>query len=83
MRSKVQLTILENNYICTLYFVKMIIYQEPFKSDVLKCLITNMFDKWSKLCSKIGHLNDYTYTATCVLNIFFGFVLQHNALLTK
>ena len=41
-----------------------------------------MFEKWSKLCFKIGHLNDYTYTATCVLNIFW-FVLQHNALLTK
>jgi len=70
IRNKGVLTILENNCICTLYFVKIINYQEPFKSDVLKCLITNMFEKWSKLCSKIGQLNDYTNTATCVLNIF-------------
>jgi len=30
------MTILENNYICILYFVKIIIYQEPSKSNVLK-----------------------------------------------
>jgi len=68
MRSKVQLTILENNYICTLYFVKIIIYQEPFKSDVLKMsnykyvrqMVKIVFQNWAfkllhlhcNLCSK-------------------------------